>query len=525
MSNLQAPTSNPQPPTSVVRAATLISAGNIASRILGLVRETVIAYLFGATGYVSVFRVAATIIQTLYDFLVGGMVSAALVPVFSDFAAKENRAELWRIASIVINVLAIALALAVLLLELLAPQLVWILGGGYDPELQEAAVEMIRLALPAVFFLGLSGILTGLLYSLKRFAFPAFTTAAYNAGIILVAFALAPTFGITSLIIGILLGAATQVVLQLPGLRDMRYRFIIDFSHPAIRQILKLYAPVVAGLAISVISVAIDRNLASRTGAQSLAWMQAATVLIQFPLGLVATAISFAILPTLSQPSVATPHESPSTNYQFQNTLAFGIKLVLLLILPATAGLFVLARPIVALLFEHGAFTPADTAATANALQFYLIGLPFAAIDQPLVFAFYARKNTLLPNLVQFVAVGIYLVVALPLYQPLGMIGLVLANSAMLTGHAIIMLWLTHTRLGGFGNQEMSVTVIKLVLASLVMGAIIFFSEPLFRVVWLQVLASAIVGGAIYIVLIWRLRVREAERLWQMALARWRKRP
>ncbi len=147
--------------------------GNVASRVLGLVRETVIAYLFGATGLVSVFRVAATIIQTLYDFLVGGMVSAALVPVFSDFA--ERREELWRVASIVLNVLAIFLALAVLLLELFAPQLVWLLGSGYDPELQLAAVDMLRLVLPAVFFLGMSGIVTGLLYSLKRFTYPAFT--------------------------------------------------------------------------------------------------------------------------------------------------------------------------------------------------------------------------------------------------------------------------------------------------------------------------------------------------------------
>ena len=297
------PTSNLQSSNSVVSAALIISIGNVASRVLGLVRETVIAYLFGATGFVSVFRVAATIIQTLYDFLVGGMVSAALVPVFSDFAAKENKDELWRVASVVINVLAVLLALAVLVLEFFAPQLVWVLGGGYTPELQQAAVDMLRLVLPAVFFLGMSGVITGLLYALKRFTYPAFTTVAYNAGIVLVALALSPILGINSLILGIILGSAAQVMLQLPGLRDLRYRIAIDFSHPALRQILKLYAPVVAGLSISVVSVAIDRNLASHTGEQSLAWMQDATVLIQFPLGLVATAISFAILPTLSQQS------------------------------------------------------------------------------------------------------------------------------------------------------------------------------------------------------------------------------
>lgn len=489
--------------------------------MLGLVREMVIAYLFGATGYVSIFRVAATIIQTLYDFLVGGMVSAALVPVFSDFSAPDRRAELWRVASVVVNLLAILLALAVLVLEIFAPQLVWLLGGGYDAELQAAAVEMIRLILPALFFLGMSGVITGLLYSLKRFTFPAFTTAAYNAGIVAIALALTPLLGIRSLIVGIIVGAALQVALQLPGLRDMRYRVALDFTHPALKKILGLYAPVVVGLVVSVIGVTIDRNLASRTGDQSLAWMQNATVLVQFPLGLVATAISFAILPVLSQQS-AVSSELRITNFEFRSTLAFGIKLVLLLILPATVGLFVLAHPIVALVFERGAFTANDTNWTARALQFYLFGLSFAAIDQPLVFAFYARKNTLLPNLVAIAGVAIYLVVALALMQTWGFIALVIANSAMLTGHALLMLWFTRTRLGGLGGQGVVALTIKVMLASGVMGAValaMFNALVNVAIVW-QVIVPTIAAGAVYVALLRVLRVREAEHVWTMVWSR-----
>jgi putative peptidoglycan lipid II flippase len=513
----------------LVGAAAIIGIGNVASRILGLVRETVIAYLFGATGYVSVFRVAATLIQTLYDFLVGGMVSAALVPVFSDFAARENKEDLWRVASVIINVLAVALASAVLVLEIFAPQLVWILGSGYDPALQEAAVQMVRLVLPAVFFLGVSGVVTGLLYSLKRFAYPAFTTAVYNLGIVLVALALSPIFGITSLIVGIIVGSALQVGLQLPGLRDMHYRFAIDFSHPALRKILRLYAPVVAGLSIMVVGVAIDRNLASHTGDQSLAWMQDATTLTQLPLGLVATAISFAILPELSRQSSVVSGGADSniqtSNSKFQQTLAFGIKLVLLLIIPAAIGLFVLAHPIVGLLFEHGAFTANDTLMTSTALRFYLLGLPFAAIDQPLVFAFYSRKNTLAPNLVAFAGVAIYIVVALTLVQSLGMIGLVIANSAQLTGHALIMLWLTQTRLGGLGRQGVVALLAKSLLASAAMGAIAFAALSALghaSHLW-QVVVPAAAAGVVYVVLLRLLRVREAERAWQIVLARVRR--
>jgi putative peptidoglycan lipid II flippase len=507
----------------VMRAATIIAAGNVASRVLGLGREFTIAYLFGATANVSAFRVAATLVQQLYDFLVGGMASGALVPVFSDYAARENRDELWRVTSIVVNVLAIALGLAVVLLELFAPQLVWIYGAGYDPAMRETTVEMIRLAVPAVFFLGLSGIVSGLLYTLKRFTYPAFTSAAFNAGIVVVAFGLSPILGIHSLVLGIVAGSALQVLLQLPGLRDMRFRFVVDWHHPALRRIVKLYLPVIGGLAVAQVGVAIDRYLVSFTGDQSLAWMTNATVLVQFPLGLVATAVSFAILPELSRqhgmsvdPEVIGTIAPSAALNEFESTLAFGLKLVLLLIVPAAVGLFVLAQPVVSLLFEHGAFTAIDTLWTSTALRFYLIGLPFAAVDQPLVFAFYSRKNTLTPNLVAFAGVAIYIVVALALIQTYGMVGLVVANSAQLMGHALIMLWLTQTSLADLISQGLAKFLIKILLASAAMGTLVFTIKRIIEPVWLQVIASAGVGAAAFVLLLWLLRVQEAKVIWQM---------
>jgi putative peptidoglycan lipid II flippase len=270
-------------------------------------------------------------------------------------------------------------------------------------------------------------------------------------------------------------------------------------------------------LAISVVGVTIDRNLASRTGNQSLAWMQNATVLIQFPLGLVATAISFAILPNLSSARLAG---------DFESTLAFGLKLVLLLVLPAAAGLALLSMPVVGLLFEHGAFTPADTAATARALELYAIGLPFAAVDQPLVFAFYARKNTLVPNLVAGVAVAVYIVVALALIGPLGYLGLVLANSAQLISHALVMLYLTQTRLGDLKRQGMANTTVRLAAATAFMSAIVIalqvpgWTAPGFlgRVIAVALPAAGAVLA--YWLALRVLRVREADQVWSILSAR-----
>lgn len=505
----------------IVGAATILAAGNVSSRLLGLGRELVIADLFGATGYVSVFRVASTLVLTLYDFLVGGLISAALVPVFSEHAADESRRqEFWSLVSTVLSVIAAVLAIAVLIAEFFAEPLFQLLGAGYDAELRAAGVQMIRLILPAVFFLGVAGVLSGILYSLKKFTLPSFTTAAFNLGIIICAVAFTPVFGITSVVVGVVVGALAQVFLQYTGLRRAPLRLHLDFRHPALKQIVRLYVPVLGGLSVMLVGVAIDRNLASRTGNQSLAWMQAATYLVQLPLGLVATAISFAILPNLSRTIAAT---------YFRRTLAFGLKLVLLLMLPCVVALFVLATPVVELLYQHGAFTANDTAATARALQFYLFGTLFAAVDQPLVFAFYARRNTLLPNLVAVAALGCYLLVALPLLNAFGYLALVLANSAQLAGHALLMLWFTRTRLGGLGGEGLGLTTVKLLAAAVCMGAVVSlvpaigFGSGLTQEI-LRVVVPAGIGAAVYIIAVKILGVREADQIWEIARQRLRRR-
>lgn len=472
-----------EPPPSgegIAKAAGILSLGNVASRVLGLVRQTVIADLFGASPYVSAFVAAARVPTMIYDLLIGGLLSAALVPVFSDYASPQKRQELWRIFSIVVSLAVVVLSLIVILLELFAPQVAWLLGSGFDAQLRAVTTKMIRIILPAVLFFGMSGMVTGLLYTLKRFTYPAFGAAIYNAGIITAALLLADKVNIYSLALGILLGAMLQLAIQLPDLRDVRFAFSLDLSHPALRRIAGLYLPIVLGLVISQIGIVIDSNLASRTGEESIAWMDYATRLIQFPIGMVSAAVSLAILPTLSQyASEATSQQYPISNIQpptsdFQRTLAMGLKMVLMAIIPATIGLFVLAAPIVALLFQHGSFDAHDTAQTALALRYYLLGLTFAAIDLPLVFAFYARKDTLTPAVVGVLGVVVYLIVALSLIRPLGMIGLIIANSTQLTVHALTMLDLLQRRMGELDRYGIKALALKTVFASLVMGGVTY---------------------------------------------------
>lgn len=500
----------------MARAASIIAAGNIASRILGLVRETVIAGLFGATGFVSAFRVAQIIPTMLYDLLVGGLVSSALVPVFSQ-QAERNRTDLWHLASLLLSLAVILLGILIVALELAAPQIAFLMAGGFDDDLLVVTARLIRLTTPAVLFLGLSGIITGLLHALRRFTLPAFTATIFNAAIVVVALLGVYVFnwGIEALAVGLLLGAFLQVALQLPGLRDARLRFVINLHHPGLRRIGKLYLPVILGLVISQVAIALDRNFASRTGEQSIAWMQFATTIIQFPLGLISAAVSLAILPTLSRLASA----NKTDLNEFMDTLAQGLRLVLVLIIPATVALFVLAQPIVALLFQRGNFTPFDTQQTALALRFYLLGLSFAAIDQPLIFAFYARQNTLTPALVGLLGVGFYLLAALlpTLFRPMQMTDLVLANSVQLTGHALVMLWLVN-RLAPVGGRGLGVTTLKAMAGSAAMGLVLWGALPLLQN-WLPphtLLARAALvailialGGSTYLLVLLPLKVPE----------------
>ncbi len=462
----------------MVIAATLIAIGNIASRVLGLARDSVIAGLFGAGAAVDAFTAASTIPTTLYDLLINGAISAALVPVFSEYAEGDER-EFWHVASTIINLALLVMAAVVALLIWLAPQVIGVLAGGFRADIRDQATQMVRQLLPAAIFMGLSGLITALLYARQRFLLPAFTASAYNLGIILGAVLLTPLLGPLSLVIGVLVGALLQVLLQLPGLLNpdpstgsggaggkggMAYRPVLNLRHPGVRRILRLYAPVSLGIGFSIAGTVLDRNLASGLGEAAISTQRFATTLIQFPLGLVAAAVSFAVLPTLSRQASAGDDEA------FRTTLAMGMKVVLLLVLPAAAGLAALAFPITAAIFQRGKFDAADTAMTARALLFYLPGLPAAALDQMLLFAFYAHKRTLAPNLVQGAAVGIYALTALTLLGGgLALSALILGNSAQWIGHALILLLLSRG-LVNLRGLRLGEAFWKSVLASLAMG-------------------------------------------------------
>jgi putative peptidoglycan lipid II flippase len=508
----------------ITRAAGIVAAGNVLSSVLGLVREIVKSDLFGASGFVSAYNVAALVPSMLFDLLVGGLVNAALVPMFSEFAARKDRAELWRLLSLLLSVAVVLLSIAILVLELFAPQVARLIAGGLDEDLLKVTADLLRITVPAVLFLSLSAIVSGALYALKRFAFPAFAAPLFNLATIIVAVLLASRLDIAAMALGLLIGSIVQLIFQLPGLRDARLRWHFDLRDPALRKLLRLYLPVLAGIVIGQIATVLSLNLASRTSPAGIALMDYPTRLIQFPLGLIASAVSIAILPSLSRFAAA------NSSNEFRSTLAQGLRLVLVLIIPSAIGLYVLGYNIVGLLYEHGAFTPADTAAVTLMLWLYLIGLVFAAIDQPLVFAFYARKDTLTPALVGLICnVGIYLAVALippALYgRPLQVTDLAIANSVQWMSHALIMLFLTRLRLGGLGGFGLWSLIGKAVVGSSVMAVIAYVAITALNAVLgdssilregIGVIGAALAGFGIYLgIMVWW-KVPEISMIWRI---------
>lgn len=499
----------------IIRAAAILAIGNVAQRILGMVREIVKANLFGASGLVSAYELAVYVPLNLYELIVGGMINSALVPVFSDYAKLARRDELWAVLSTVLSVATVGLLGVVAVVELFAPRIAALLGAGnfQDPELAVLSVSLMRLATPAVLFLSISSILTGALYALKRFTLPAFTAAVFNASIVAAAL-LRPDY-IESLVWGLLAGSILQIAIQLPALRDARLRWHFDWRNPVIRRILRLYAPIVAGLVITQLGLAISINLATRTGDESLTFMRYATTLYQFPLGLVVTALSIATLPTLSQ-------QAHGQLAEFKATLAGGVRLVVVLILPATAGLFVLALPIITLIFYHGQFTLSDADTTAMVLRFYLFGLPFAAIDQMLVFASYARKDTLRPAMVGVVSIVFYVVVARMLLEPYGLLSLMIADAGKHCVHTVLMIWVLRRQSVVLAGHGILTTLAKSVAAALGTGGAAYLtylalSERLpvtdFAGRVFAVIVPGLAGLAAFLALVYLLDISDAKSL------------
>ena len=518
----------------IVKSASLVMLGNLGSSVMGMVRQIVVTALGPAIA--GPFNSAILPARTFNDFLVNGSVSGALIPTFNDYADKRD--ELRRVVFTLVNLILIVMFVAAILYTLLAPSFVNFLVQGYTGPERQLALQFSQIIFFSLIALGPFAVLLAALFALKEFGWPAFATASYHIGIILGAFASSligkQHYGYLGLSFGVIVGAIGEIALLLPGMRNqhLRYMFVLDLKHPALRRIVKLYAPISFSFLLTMGLVFFDQHLASLTpgnGAANYVAMTAATTLIQFPVGLVAAALSFAVLPTLSE------HARANDLDRFKGTLQLGFRLGLLLMIPAAAGLIVLREPIAFLIFRHHNESSADAALIAVALQNYAYQLPFVAIDQLLIAAFYARKNTIIPVAVYAASLLGYLAVALPFWQTIGMPALAFANTVQNSLHAIILLVLLRLAIGSLRIRETLPTVLKILLATALLVAVAWGLQTLFSHIALfslqsligELLTVLIAGGlaaAAYFACVLLLKVEEVRLLKGAVLAKLGKR-
>ena len=514
----------------IARAATVTAIGNISSRIVGLVAVAVRTYFFGNSPAASAFELAANIPTIFNDLLAGGMLSSALVPTFSSYTTSpgdkngpHKLAEFGQLLGALITLATLALIVVVGLLLVLEKPLASVITLGRNQDLG-LLTSLLRTTIPAILFMNLSGIMTAALFARHKFAYTAFTATAFNVVMIVCIVLFAPQLGATALGVGLLAGSFVQMAMQWPGLRDVPIKLSFNWRHPGLAQIIKLFLPVAGGLVLAQLAAQLSFTVANVISAEGPATMRYAAQVIQFPLGLVVVAVSSAILPTLSAQALSV-RAGVAALHDFKTTLAQGLRLVIFLIVPSAIGLWILARPILALLFERGAFTAVSTAYTVPALQAAIFGLVFAAIDQPLIFSFYALRDTRTPTLIGLASTIFYLA----WLGGLGMLwhnnlrdftlfDLILANSLKTGVDALLMGLFLARKIQGLETLRAGPLLTKIGLSSGLMGLAVWLVSTLltarvgvnsFSAHAIVAMGSALVGLLVYIAAARLLRMDE----------------
>lgn len=458
----------------LVKSAGLISLATIISRILGLVRETILAALF-TRFQTDAFYAAFRIPNLLRDLFAEGAMSAAFVPTFTRILQRQGPRAAWRLASLVINVLVIVLGLIVLLGIFNASWLVDNIAGGFkdEPGKPELTVLLTRIMLPFLLLVALAAVAMGTLNCHGKFFIPALAPAVFNLGSILVALSLywlLPAYGIdpvAGMAIGVIFGGALQAVVQLPSLLKLGFRYSlgVSFDHPGLKKILLLMGPGTLGLGATQVNLLVNTWLASYQQQGAITWLNFAFRVMYLPIGIFGVAIASAALPTLSS------HAAHHRSQQLRDTLSSSLRLSLFFNVPASLGLICLSHPVVSLIYERGRFSAADTLETGWALIYYALGLAAYSAIKLMVPAFYALDRPRIPVLISAATVALSITANLLLIDHLGYRVLALVTSlAALLNAFLLYHWLQKTA-GVLQTAKILTTFLKVLGASLVMAA------------------------------------------------------
>ena len=505
-------------------ATLILMVGFVASRLLGLVRSIVIATLFGTAADYNVYLAAFRIPDFLFQILAGAVLGSAFLPTFTGYMAKGQRREGWLLASSILNAVALGTFVLSVLAWLFAP-FFWprVFPGFSDAEQTALGVQLTRIMLLSPIFFGISGIVTGILNGQKHFLAPAVAPLIYNLSIIGGAWLFGGPWGTKGLAVGVAAGALAHLLVQLPALRSggMEYSPRIVFGHPGVREVGRLMVPRAVGLAAVQINFLVITILASSLPEGKLAALDYAWQAMMMPLGIFGMAISTAVFPTLAEEA------SLDQLDKMKATLLQSLRLILFLTVPASLGLIILREPLIATVFERGAFVSSSTEATAYALMFYTIGLTGHGALEIINRGFFALRDTRTPVAVGVGAMVVNAAMCMLLIRILGHGGLALSMSIAAIIESSVLLLLLDRRLQGLIDRQTVLAVGKMIAGGAVMSVVLvgFLRLPL--ALGGNGLQRAIdtglaiaVGGATYLLAMWMMGSEEVTTLSRRVLRR-----
>jgi len=429
----------------LARAGLVVSGAYLVARMLGYVRVVVIGTTFGAGEELDAFFAAFRIPDLIFQLVAAGAVASALVPMIAGFLAKDEPARAWRVVSLIANLMLVALLAFAAIGFVAAPALVPLIAPGFGGAQLERTIELTRIMLLAPMFLALGAVATATLNGGRRFAASAVAPIVYDLAIIGAAVILAPSLGVTGLAIGVVAGSLGHLLVQVPPLARLGYRYLprLDPRDRDARRALALMGPRVIGLGVTQITFVVMTALASGLGAGAVSAYTIAFALLQIPLGVIGTPLGIVIFPSLAREfAVGRPQA-------YLDLLARALRLMAFVMLPITALGMVLRVQVVELLLGYGRFDAAAIQLTADTLLLFLIGLTAHSAIAVLARAFYARGDTTTPMVAAVLAVAVNTVLAVALIDSLGLpaVGLAIAVAAW-SEAIVLLLWLRRRESG-----------------------------------------------------------------------------
>ena len=460
----------------LLKALAAVSSMTLLSRILGFARDTIIARVFGAGMLTDAFFVAFKIPNLLRRLFAEGAFSQAFVPILAEYKNRRGHAATRVLVSQVGTALTLALVAVALLGIIGAPWVAYVSAPGFRADAQkfELTVTLLRITFPYIIFISLVALAAGILNTWSKFSVPAFAPVLLNVAMIAAALWLAPYFDppVLALGWGVALGGVLQLAWMLPHLRkiDMLPRPTLRFDEPGLRRVLTLMAPATLGVSVAQISLLINTIFASFLATGSVSWLYYADRLMEFPTGMLGVALGTILLPSLAK------HYSDDSPVEYSRLLDWGLRLTLLLALPAAAALAVLAVPLVTTLFHYGAFTADDVVMTQRALIAYSLGLAGLILVKVLAPGFYARQDIRTPVKIALFTLLATQLMNLAFIIPLGHAGLALAIGLAACLNAALLLHLLKKR--GIYRPQPGWTgyLLRLLFAVGLMAAVLFFA-------------------------------------------------